>query len=632
MIWKPFHLRGWLVAALISLLPACISIKSLRDADPYVLHHHNWWNYYQRGRLYLRDGKYHEAKQDFQTALGHIPGARYPYAQERWRARTYGLHMQEGYFPHRELGICLFELDQLPEALDMLAISMQMEPSARAKFYMNRIREKLAANSAPPRIEPAALPNWTRQRTCQLQGTVRGPNPIAMLAINQEPEFIELAVSPRHFQRELPLREGRNLIHIDTTDIAGRPASTNLVVMADWTPPQIHLDRTGAELVISCRDNLGLHRLQINNRNISPSGTEHTLRYPLIPREPLRLTAIDLAGNQTEWQLSEKELTYLAQNHPPSSPRLHVAHAGQTITLNTAEYVLDFSAEDDTALRTVELNGENLLTQTTPLYRTLRRFPLSPGTNSLMLAAEDAEGNRTQEQITVIYRRPEYLDQIYRLATTLSPLSGEIPAPEFGRRVTHLIGHELTLDPVRFYLLASEDEAPLLRKEQTLSESIWADPRALVKKGRKLEADLIFITRVLSDAPGQTVYTQVLDADSGEELFVEDVYLEDPTLLPQQIGGLIMKIEQRFPLIQANVQKRNNQWAIDVGTNQGVQKGMRFLIVRSNGTFEEGRVIQTPNHPAELVISGIESEHAQVIMPRGQPKPAVRSGDFAFSR
>jgi len=626
------YLAGLLVVGLAALLPGCLSVQSLHSADPYVLHHHTWWNYYQRGRLHLRAENFQAAQTDFQTALGQLPGARYPYATERWRARTYGMHMLEGYFPHRELGISLFEQKQFPEALALLEISMEMEPSARAKFYINRINKQLAAASTPPRIKMDTLPYWTNQRTLLLEGTALGLNPIATISINGEPEFIELAIPRRHFRRELPLQEGRNEIHLVADDIAGNQTETNLVLMADWTPPRIHLSHTGSALTLFFQDNLGLHQVQINNRTVTPSGKEHTLTCPLISDEPLQLTASDRAGNRIEWTISKRELRHLAQIKEAAPPRLHVTDAGKTVTLYNPEYALDLRAEGDTTLSAVELNGKNLLTQTTPLFRTLRRIPLSLGYNRLELRAEDIDGNHTEELITVIYRQPEYMDRIYRLATALSPLAGEIPDPAFARRVNHLIGHELTLDPVRFHLLAAKDETRHLLKEQTLSGSELADPRVLLKQGRQLDADLIFITRVLSDGPGQTIYTQVLDTSSGEELFVEDVYLEDLRLLPQQLRGLIMKIEQRFPLIQARIQQQDKRLTIDAGEKNGAQKGMRLLVIRSDGSFEQGRVVLAGNHPAELVISEVESENARVIIPPGYTKHSAQPGDYVFSR
>jgi hypothetical protein len=391
--------RLCLAGLLLALLSGCLSLQSRSSAGPYILSHHNWWNYYQRGRLYLKDGQFADARKDFETALGLRPGARYPYAQERWRARTYGMHMLEGYFPHRELGICLFELNQTDAALNQLNISLQMEPSARAKFYINRIQKQLAAAASPPQIDIAAHPEWTGQRTFMLQGTAFGTNAVATLTINGNPEFIELAASQIPFRREIPLNEGRNLIRIAAEDIAGGKASTNLVVMADWTPPQIHLQQTGSALSVTCLDNLALQQLQANNQTVPPAGNATSFTCPLNAAGPLRLSAADCAGNHTEWTLSKNDLLRLAQNQAAAPPRLHIADAGKTITLFNPEYALDIRAEDDTALRAIELNGENLLAQTTPLFRTLQRVPLSTGTNRLALIAEDTDGNRTEKPL-----------------------------------------------------------------------------------------------------------------------------------------------------------------------------------------------------------------------------------------
>lgn len=621
-----------LALLMLGLLAGCVSVQNHRSAGPYDIHHHTWWNHYQRGRLYLKDGRFADAQKDFETALGRIPGARYPYAEERWRARTYGLHMIEGYFPHRELGICRFKLGHANEALELLETSMQMEPSARAKFYINRIRQQLATVAAPPRINLSVAPGWSAQRTVNLRGVASGPNAIATLTINGHPEFIELAVSPLSFERDLPLEQGSNVVQIVATDCAGRQTTTNLVVQADWSAPEILLGRVGNELSLTCRDNLGLREIQIHNQVRNPAGTEHTVNWPLDPQTPLPLSATDHAGNRIEWTLSQKELRHLAQNKPHAPPRLYVADADKTITLCTPEYALDLYAEDDTSLRSVQLNGQELLTRTTPIFRSLRRVPLVQGINRMRLTVEDTEGNRVEKQISVNYRPPEYLDRMYRLAATLSPVSGESPTPGFERQVNRLAGHELTLDPVRFYLLATPDEGQRLREEQQLSGSDLSDPRAELKKGKRLNADLTLITRILSDGQGQTLYARVLDTDSGDELFIDDVYLEDMDLLPQQVGGLIMKIEQRFPLIQARILEQNKMLMIDAGGRRGAHTGMRFLVIRSEGAFEEGRVVHAGKTPAELVASKVESDTARVIIPHGQPNQLVRPGDYVFSR
>lgn len=616
---------------LLFALPGCISLQSYQSAGPYVLHHRNWWNFYQRGRLYLKDGEFEKAAKDFETAMGRIPGARTSYAQERWKVRTYGMHMLESYFPHRELGICFFRQNRLDEALKLLETSIQMESSARAKFYINRIREQQAiANAPPPRIEPEPLPTWTAKRTLQLTGTATGSNAVSSLSVNEQPEFIELAKHRLHFSRALKLKEGQNKIQIIAKDLSGKRATTNLTVIADWTPPQITLHRQNGSPTVTCRDNLALGRIQLNGQNLSPTGKVWTLT--VSSSESLELFAEDQAGNQIEWSLSQKELAVLAQNRLPAPPHLQVANSGKTITLYNPEYALDIRAEDDTALRSVELNGTPLLSADTPLFRTLRRVQLAPGTNRLVLTATDSESNQATEQVSVIYRPPEYLDSIYRLAAVLPPLTGEIPNPQFEQQTDRLITSELIREPVRFYLLAAEEETDRLTEEQILSASELADPRAKLRQNHQLDPDLRFVTRILSDGIGQTLYTTVFDTVKNEPLFIEDVYLENVEQLQQQIAGLVMKIEQRFPLIQANVFKEKNQWFIDAGEADGALTGMRFLVIRSEGNFEQGRVLFAGNRPAELVISGVESCNSCVILSSRHPGLSVQDGDYVFSR
>lgn len=626
---------GWMALPLLGcllLLSGCFSLQSRHQADPYLMVHHNWWNYYERGRLHMKDGNFAAARRDFETALGRIPGARFAYARERWRVRTYGMHMLEGYFPHRELGICLYELEQMEPALEQLNRSIELEPSARAKFYINRVQSRLVQANVPPAIRQEALPDWTSEKQILLTGSVQSTNRVAQVRINGEPEFIELAVEHWPVERTIPLREGRNEIEIVATDLSERAATTNLVVHADWTPPQIHVQRSGQTLGITCEDAFSLQRVEINGVVITPSNRMHTVSYQIKTNAPLHMLAADSVGNEIEWTLGQQALRQLLEKVEVQEPQLRVADAGKSITLYSPEYLLDLQAEDDVALREVSLNGEDLLGQVSPLFRTQRLIPLEEGVNTLRLSATDLEGNRVDEQVAVRYRPPVYLDRVFRLATMLAPPGGELPYEALGRRILYLISNALTSDPIRFQLLASYGEHERLKREHALSSSKLADPRAALKQGRRLDADLIMMPRLLDDAPGHTIYVQVVDAESGDLLFIEDVYLEDLKDLSHQLSGLVAKIEQRFPVIRAELLDRDGRFHISAGSNEGARKGMRFIAVRSEGPFENGQVVYFGGRPAELVISEVESEEARVIIPGHLKGNPVQPGDYVFSR
>jgi tetratricopeptide (TPR) repeat protein len=625
---------AYLSLLLFLLIAGCLTITNHPTADPYQVTHHNWWNYYQRGRLYLHDQEFEKAASDFEIALGIRPGSRYSNTQERWRVRTYGMHMMDGYFPHRELGVALFNLEQFQRALDLLEQSMNMEPTARAKFYISRIHEKLALETAPPpTIQVAHLPEWTNQRSLEVSGQAYGSNTINKLTINDIPEFIELAKPQIHFQQNILLTEGTNHLRIAATDTSGKQTAMPRTIIADWTPPAFHLQRQGDLLTVHCSDNQGLGSILINGDRNTLSGRMYQFDWSVSNKQPLALELTDRSGNQVQWSLSADELTHMAQMQTPQPPQFNIDQAEQVVTIFTPEYELDIQALDDTALKLVELNGRNLLTHPSPLFRTAQRVQLTQGTNKLAIALEDFEGNRVERKLSVIYREPEYIDSIYRLGTVLAPIETEVEQHEFGVRTARYISHELTKEPVRFHLLAGADSDPVLKREMELSSTAFVDPRASLKAGQMLDSDLIFITRILHDAPGQTVYMEVFDTDSEDSLFVEDIYVEDVQLLSEQLEGLVMKVEQRFPIIKAMVYKApNNQLMIDAGKKSGAQQNMRFLVIRSEGRFEEGRVLLSGNKPAEAVIADIEMEGSKIKMAKGPTRETVRSGDYVYSR
>ena len=118
-------------------LSGCSIVSGPVPKDPTVLYHHNWWNYYRRGTHYLEQKSYALAEADFERALGIRPGATFPSKIDKQRILTYGMHVQESYFPNRELGISLYYQGKIKRAIDSLQLSLTQEESDRAKHYLN---------------------------------------------------------------------------------------------------------------------------------------------------------------------------------------------------------------------------------------------------------------------------------------------------------------------------------------------------------------------------------------------------------------------------------------------------------------------------------------------------------------
>ena len=101
-----------------------------------------WYKIYQDGLDAMEEGNYKTASELFIQAIQDNP-------DDNENVRTYGMHFIE-YYPHRELGICLYQLGDKTGAQQELQISMKMEPSDRAKQYLGQLGVDLPpANSMP---------------------------------------------------------------------------------------------------------------------------------------------------------------------------------------------------------------------------------------------------------------------------------------------------------------------------------------------------------------------------------------------------------------------------------------------------------------------------------------------------
>ena len=200
--------------------------------------HGRWWNYYERGTSYAAGEFWTDAIADLQQAIKERD-------RDQRRARTYGVHFLNEYFPHRELGVIYYRLGRYPEAISELQTSLRQTDSAKAKFYLNKSRlgqlEQSKGDTAPPRIVVESPQNGllTRDFTVPVRGYVEDDTFISSITINGRAEFIELAEPRRSFIREVKLRDGVNTIDIAAVDLVGKPTRQQLTITLDRQGPLV---------------------------------------------------------------------------------------------------------------------------------------------------------------------------------------------------------------------------------------------------------------------------------------------------------------------------------------------------------------------------------------------------------
>lgn len=698
------------LAALLLLAWGCVAPAPENSGGE--LYHHNWWNYYVRASFFLRENRVDEAAADFERCLGLIPGAKFGFKQDMWRARTYGIHFLEGYFPNRELGICLYERRDYAQAIRYLETSLKQEPSGRAKHYLNLAREKQLAGrgAGAPRIrmDSDGAVAFTAERTLRVRGEAAGEGLIRQLTVGARSEFIELAAPSYPFDRRVALAEGSNTVEVTAVDLLGQRATGRVVRIADWQPPRLLVRRVTAQgggwLVEGvCRDDYGLAEVAVAGTAVFRASESGRARAEVpvsvrISGEGAPLVARDLAGNRLECPLSAAALVQTAMQGEPErdarglpAPRAwacagrgdgaaatvvermeawalecrrdgarqgfrYAAQAAPAVFSDrlrpalslrgcrpvTRVFVEDFfvdgSAADGGGLASVTVNGENLLSgPDVGAVRTYfsRRLPLDLGTNRFEIAATDRSGNRTSQELTVIRICPEYLDERYRLSVGVPPLT-PADAGLLGVRAKRSMEAELTREPVRFRLLERSEGWDFVLREQGLSVSDLADPAAALRIGKMVPAEMLLMGRVFNEAKGITVYLKVVETGNGEVVFASDVYSADPdTTLDEAVGGLVLKVEQGFPLITGEVLRcEGARVTLSVGRAEGAAEKSSFLVVEKQreGDDEECQVCKQDGQLVKLQVERVQQNTSTArVIPKGAGA-IVKEGCHVYTR
>ena len=658
-----------LVACFAMLLSSCQSPTTSSDH----LRFHEWWNFYERAMLYMEQKDYQAANHDLKACLGLAPGARYPYAKDVWKERTYGLHTIDNYFPHRELGVCYYYDHDYSNAVDYLKQSLDQEPSGRARYYLNLARAELLAPLSFPApiidINKDTFPSWTSQRTLSISGITKGKAFIKSISINNQPTFIELAKQQQPYKKTIPLQAGKNIITISATDLKDQTREQMVTCMADWAPPQIVIaqttpDTNGYRITGSCYDNEALQSVVLNHDRKTLN--THTREYPIstciAKGEPLYIEAIDKAGNTISMTLDTDNLISrrgldrcikvtssspdipLSGNPTPTDqipPILRLRNPASTITVYDDEYFVEGEVIDRGGITSITINGEEWLRKQ-DVGIEQRKFagylPIA-STSRFDVIVQDSAGNKTSKSFTVIQQTPGYLNEDVRLRAALPPVYQRTDIDWIDHdQINEFMMEQLLKPPVRFNMLARGEAWDHLMTELNLSNSDIVNPKAALKLKRLLPAEYLFLGNMYKDPEnGVTVFVQIVDVEKGHVLFTEDIYAE-PSLCDVRfkMGGLISKIEQRFPVLMSTIHSLERHYAtINVGDNEGCREGIKFVALETNPanpSLQAGQILYMDDLLLELVtIQTQEDSSTAKIIPKEGSK-LLRKGDYIYTR
>lgn len=589
---------------------------------------HRWWNYYERGVSFAEGEFYKEAMADLREAIHQRD-------QDQRMARTYGMHFID-YFPHRELGIIEYEMGNLEAAQGELELSLSQYPSAKARFYLDRVRkaliERQAKEVAPPRLtlNIQAAEVWTKDDPVLLSGVVEDESYVADITIGGVPFFLEGSATRVPFQKNLILSQGHHSVEVQARNLMGKASRAEVIIHVDREGPLIVIEdltydreRQGGEVRIqgTVHDEGGVAELLVNGEAVRiQKGEEVFFSHTLATAtESLDLLARDRLGNETSarFVMNRSQATrmplLLASSEPlggshfdialfeqkdtrPPNIYLKLWTDNQTVFLDKA--YLEGQVSDESKIVSLTINQVPVLRGRGTVVFFNHVAELKEGENIIVIEARDEAGNTATKKVSVIRRIPKAMQLAERLSLTVLPFEqkGEVSDASFSFR-DNLI--DSLVAESRFRVI-ERDRLDLILKEQEISRSKLIDRSTALKVGKLAAAESIVMGSIVETRTGIEIVSRMFDTETSDIVATADVYgeVKDLPALRYLAQGMAIKLHRDFPLVDGMVlEQKGKDIVTDLGENE--VKLYRKVIV-----YREKPV----KHPVTGKILGADSE------------------------
>ena len=524
------------------------------------------------------------------------------------------------YFPHREKGLVYYLLGEYDTAKKELELSLKQQPSAKAQYYLDRIRKSLMEREGPKVSTPAImvdLPSdeiWTKDDPVIISGAAEDRQYISELMLAGNHVFIEAADQRIGFKEELSLEQGRHVIDITARNLLGGEAIHELIIHVDRQGPVITMEPfssdTPAHNIINgfMYDESGGISLSIDGVGVPVSaGEDVPFTAPINPGEKgVKLLAKDRLGNETRAEIELEGLNVVDRY-----PLLASSMAGNVVS-DAGNYILalslfsrdkqgpvieidDWTDEQTVFLDRIYIQGDatdendivSLTINNIPMLRRSGRqiyfnklVKLKEGKNTIHITAEDEEGNRAEKEITVIRQVPKALQIGSRFSMTLIPFVDKGLTPGLSDMYDSLFMSKLD-DHKRFRLIEREYLDRILQ-EHKISRSQLVDQETALKVGRLVAAQSILVGSFIETKTGVEIVSRLIDDETSEILAVKDVYGEskDTKTLQLLAEGMAVKYLLEFPLVDGIVvEEKGESFLTDLGEEK-IKPQRRLIVYR----------------------------------------------------
>jgi len=251
-------------------------------------------------------------------------------------------------------------------------------------------------DDSPPLLSISNAPKYTSSEMITLSGKVSDNVGMQSIKLGDKVLFLD-GKEEYEFDFPVSISSGSNTIRLKVEDLAGNVTINELVVIGDFTPPEIlqiqypQITRNDEVLLhISAKDNTEVAGLRINGKEYLPSTNVFPVILPNERENEIEIEIEDVAGN-----VAMKSIDIVRDIIPPK-----IILPDKFVT-KEKNVNFNFEVYDDYGLSRVNVNGK-IATETEGKYN--YSVTLEPGATKLIkIEAFDKAGNSAEKEVTVIY-------------------------------------------------------------------------------------------------------------------------------------------------------------------------------------------------------------------------------------
>ncbi len=521
---------------------------------------HQWYDYYERALSCIEGGCYQQASDNIDKAVSARP-------DDKRMAKTYGMHFTD-YFPHREKGIVYYLTGQHDAAKKELELSVSYEKSAKALFYLDKVRkyflEQEAAFISVPKLIINNLSDsdelWTKNTPVNISGIAEDTQYISEITIGNKPVFFEGSQRQIVFEEPLTSDEGVHQVVVIAKNLLNGEIRKNIT---------IHVDRTGPVIVIKdiqpdteirgyVYDDSENISLKVNGSEYPLSkGREAEFVIPLAPNlADIRLIATDRLGNETSAVinipsiLSQYKTMLFAQNTGIiADSQANILKSRQSAPV----IILKDSPDGKTVFdETISLKGqiqsqneiESVLINHHPLYEKHGKviffnhpISLSHGSNHIVIHVKNSREQESIQNLTVIREIPEPMKLKYRCMFVTEPFTMYSPNTEHDTQAEAF--QQLLLNGL---IARNRFQIRFLKDYETKSSSVRFMLSGYFHRFEK----------------GLEAVAKVVDISTSEMIAVLDAYTENKDS-GEAAARLTEKFHKTFPLVKGKITRKHGE-------------------------------------------------------------------------